>query len=417
VPDPNDSTPAAALVSLAETDQEGRYRLENIPPGRIYVTAGRLDQPTYYPGTLDAAAGRIVTITEGSQVSGIDFGIRDESAGRSGAMGFEPTVSIPLNFSIEGGGKLPIISGNNYPVLRFRQGGGLVLEVPFNQSSVQLFSPTAARSGDYQVEIADLPEGYAVKSIRLGSGETAIDLTRNALRVSAAAGSNTVLILNAAIVQTANGTTVISSSTQSDKTLSVVLTRTIRQDSRAKGVRVTGLGTSLRIPIYLYDVPGTVYDDGSFEFEGVPPGRHPLVRFVSPNVSLGVTVVVGDRDVEGVRLTQTPLLPQDLETNATLPAGNHPPGTILPLASIRGRVVQATSGAPIAEGGTVTLSGYRDRKQTYAVVGEGEFTIPDLLPGTYRIELAVSGYRAEAQTVVIDDADAEIIFRGERETR
>ena len=32
-----------ATVSLAETDSTGRYQLENVPPGRYYITAGRLD--------------------------------------------------------------------------------------------------------------------------------------------------------------------------------------------------------------------------------------------------------------------------------------------------------------------------------------------------------------------------------------
>ena len=55
LPDPADPTPASALVSITETDAEGRYRLENIPAGRYYITAGRVDLPTYYPGTVDVA--------------------------------------------------------------------------------------------------------------------------------------------------------------------------------------------------------------------------------------------------------------------------------------------------------------------------------------------------------------------------
>src|SRR3954463_13502606 len=42
-----------ALVSIAETDEDGRYRLEMIPPGRYLITAGRVDNPTFYPGAID----------------------------------------------------------------------------------------------------------------------------------------------------------------------------------------------------------------------------------------------------------------------------------------------------------------------------------------------------------------------------
>ncbi len=42
---------AAAMAGLAETDEQGRFTLENIPPGRYSIAAGRLDLQTYYPGT------------------------------------------------------------------------------------------------------------------------------------------------------------------------------------------------------------------------------------------------------------------------------------------------------------------------------------------------------------------------------
>ena len=49
---------AAALVSIAETDEAGRYRLENVPPGRYYIVAGRVDFPTYYPGAQEMTGGK-----------------------------------------------------------------------------------------------------------------------------------------------------------------------------------------------------------------------------------------------------------------------------------------------------------------------------------------------------------------------
>jgi Carboxypeptidase regulatory-like domain len=36
-------------ASLAETDKDGRYRLDRLPPGRYYILTGLVDAPTYYP--------------------------------------------------------------------------------------------------------------------------------------------------------------------------------------------------------------------------------------------------------------------------------------------------------------------------------------------------------------------------------
>src|SRR4051794_25668380 len=55
LPDPQterDFPAGTTLSSLARTDQEGKFRLDNISPGRYYISAGRVDAPTYYPGTL-----------------------------------------------------------------------------------------------------------------------------------------------------------------------------------------------------------------------------------------------------------------------------------------------------------------------------------------------------------------------------
>src|SRR4030095_5702308 len=59
--------------SLTETDSNGRYRLENIPPGRYYIQAGLVDNPNYYPGVAAASGATSIVVTAGATVSGIDF--------------------------------------------------------------------------------------------------------------------------------------------------------------------------------------------------------------------------------------------------------------------------------------------------------------------------------------------------------
>src|SRR5262245_63753255 len=48
---PEEAVGGLAMAGLAETDEAGRFTLENIPPGRYIIAAGRLDRQTFYPGT------------------------------------------------------------------------------------------------------------------------------------------------------------------------------------------------------------------------------------------------------------------------------------------------------------------------------------------------------------------------------
>ena len=133
------------------------------------------------------------------------------------------------------------------------------------------------------------------------------------------------------------------------------------------GVRITGSSIPSVVPIYLSGVSGTVYADGSFEFNGVSPGRHTLVRFTSTSTPAhGISIVVGDRDMGGVKLQSADvLLPQDIESDPARPSGNQAAGTIMPFASIHGKV-QDASGEPLAAGGAVTMTGYRNAKRAFA---------------------------------------------------
>jgi len=68
-----------AMVSLTQTDPTGRYLLEQIHAGRYYITAGRVDLPTYYPGTLQMSQATAISISSAAAVANIDFVIQDTS--------------------------------------------------------------------------------------------------------------------------------------------------------------------------------------------------------------------------------------------------------------------------------------------------------------------------------------------------
>lgn len=73
-----------ALSSLAQTDREGRYRLEDMPPGRYYVAVGPLRNVTYYPGVTDVTLATVVSIPGAGgipSVQNLDFAVAPATVG------------------------------------------------------------------------------------------------------------------------------------------------------------------------------------------------------------------------------------------------------------------------------------------------------------------------------------------------
>jgi hypothetical protein len=73
VPVSEDKAAAMALLGISQTDADGQYRLENIPPGRYFIFAGLIDFPSYYPNATSLDRATVVAVDSGATVSGIDF--------------------------------------------------------------------------------------------------------------------------------------------------------------------------------------------------------------------------------------------------------------------------------------------------------------------------------------------------------
>jgi hypothetical protein len=61
------------VVSSSDTDAAGRYRLENIVPGRYFIGAGTMDAPTLHPGVIEPSDATVVTVNAGQRINGVDF--------------------------------------------------------------------------------------------------------------------------------------------------------------------------------------------------------------------------------------------------------------------------------------------------------------------------------------------------------
>jgi hypothetical protein len=366
----------AIMSSLGETDSEGKFRLDTVPPGRYYIAAGRVDLPTYYPGTQLMANGELIQIEPGSTITLGGFVLIDESI-RTPTGNDVVYRSIPVQIRVENGARLPIYSSTGQTLLWLTRSDNTRTGLQMTGTSIRLPIPSTTVAGEFRAAIANLPEGYAVKAVMFGPD----NVTSSAFKVAAGASAGPLL--------------------------SVELTTVPVQATTGKGVRVTGYIPN-GFSVYLSGMPANLYSDGTFEFRNVPPGRHAIAVPDTATMSstLAASVVVGDRDIEGVRLVETPVLPFAPRAPAQPgPAGNHPAGTTVPLASLRGRVLEESSNRPLAEG-TAILTSFT--KASYPIGANGEFVVPSLFPGNYNLQIQVSGRTPINRKVTIGDEDVNL---------
>jgi hypothetical protein len=419
-----DAVSGAAMASLVTTDEAGRYRLENIPPGRYYITAGRVDFPTYFPGTLDT--GTIVSVTAKASIVDMNFALQDASIRTAAADPFLPALTVPILVHVENSGKQPVSANGVYITIGLtRTADGVRSDIPLSGPAIRAAVPSAVVGAEYLITVDNLPDGYVLKSLTYGS----TDLMTDTLKLTAAnflqlAPASTV---NGFAVTVNGGTYTVSFQTTGGTITSVPISApplsgvasnainvtlgTVPSTPRpSPGVRITG-----RAPvngawsIYRGDMPGTFFADGTFELQGVPPGRH--IILLQDNTSSPQTphfyaalANVGDRNLDGVALDSTNILPTrslDQPTTAGVPISSG----AQPLAGFFGRVVEEEDGRPISQG-SVTVLG---RTRTTIPIGrDGRFDLPHLLPGSYDFRVEVYEHFIRYETVVIDDRDIHV---------
>jgi len=370
-----DLNAVATMSSLGETDAEGRFRLETVPPGRYYIAAGRVDLPTYYPGTPLITNGEMIEVTPGSSITLGEFSMTDESIRTPTALD-AVYREIPVKIRVDNGARLPIYSTKGQTLLWLTRSDNARTCLQMTGTSIRIAVPSALVAGEFRASVANLPEGYAVKSVMFGAD----NVTSSPFKISAG--------------------------TSAAPLLSVELTTVPATDVRSQGVRVMGR-ISGGLSVYLSGMPANLYSDGTFEFRNVPPGRHAIAVPDSATSShtLAASIVVGEHDIEGVELVDTPVLPFAPRAPATPgPAGNHSAGPVR-LASLRGRVLEQDSKRPLREGIAI-LTSYT--AASYTIGANGEFDIPRLFPGNYNLQIQVAGRTPISRKVTIGDEDVNL---------
>jgi hypothetical protein len=277
--------------------------------------------------------------------------------------------------TVQNGGKLPLSSNGRFVTVRLETSAGTEDSFPVDAGNVGI---VVVGNMDVRATVENLPDSYTVESVMYGT----TNVTQGSFRLSGPPFT----------------------SVQS------VLSITLRASPPVSGAgsRVTGTTGSLeKRLIYMSGKPGVVYFDGTFEFRDIPPGRHVIGTLKNPSMARAAIVVVGDRDVSGIALKETVLLPPDIsDPKDPLPAGSHPPGTILPLIRVSGTVLDESSKEPIRSGELILKSGNAFR--TFPIDQNGRFEPFSLVPGTYDIRFEVFGHGTLGPDLVVDDKDLDL---------
>jgi hypothetical protein len=170
---------ALSIVSLAETDSDGRYRLVDIPAGRYLVVVGALDSLIYFPGVQAQTMATAVVVAAGVTVTDRDIHIP-----LSAVTSLKNRLN--LSVSVEGGGPFPAFGELTFtPTDTTRPPFVVTVRTPARdallaQSEYGILFP-APPPGEYRISIDTLPSTYFVKAMVSG----ATDLQKAPLEVTA----------------------------------------------------------------------------------------------------------------------------------------------------------------------------------------------------------------------------------------
>jgi hypothetical protein len=70
-----DDPSASTMLSVAETDSAGRFRLTNVPAGKYYIVAGRLSDLRYYPSGADRSTATQILVEPARTRAEVNFSV------------------------------------------------------------------------------------------------------------------------------------------------------------------------------------------------------------------------------------------------------------------------------------------------------------------------------------------------------
>ncbi len=416
------------LMAFTLTDNAGRYRIDDIPPGRYLIAAGLIGSFTYLPGTADETKATTVSVVAGSTTANLDFelavaagvrlrGVAGIPAGNfprarlatlngrtlSPSEAIDPVDSavqedgsfefrgiMPGNYTIEflpTGQQIALTVGSaNIDNIKVKAPSVVTGRVLVEDGGPLLTSPSQVNAASTFLRIATIPPDGSGNNYHPVAGNGTFGFT---LPADATYGVEVYdLPFGYYVKSIRSGGLAAKSIRLSDGTrphqLDVVLTKQ-RPAAEPPGVAVrgrvsssnpalpAGLQVALTMTPPFYHSGVRVEGDGSFSFHDVPEGNY-SAALVSGGFTMSVPVIVGTTNIDNLELSV--------------------PGQV----SLKGRVLLENGSNPTALP-TFSMRFSRSTGQFFiATAKEGTFSV-NLLEGDYRITFTSLPERYTLQSV------------------
>lgn len=432
---------AGDLIAFTLSDNAGRYKIDDIPPGRYSIAAGLIGAFTYLPGTTDETKATTISVAAGSTTENLNFklatapGVRIRGAVGIPASNFprtrmatltgaesEPKDAVvnddgsfefrgimPGNYSIE---FLPTgqhvslkVASANIDDIKVKAAAVITGRVFVEDGGPLLTSPSQVGAASTFLQVATIPadgSGYSYHPVTL-NGTFAFTLPTDStygIEVYALPIGYYVKSIRSGNTDVLAAKGIALNDRLGPQELDIVLTKQ-RPATEPAGVTVRGRVTSsgratppglqvamtMTPPLYRSGV--LVESDGAFVFRDVQPGIYTASINSPGRRTVSTPVVVGNTDIDDVKLQVESENP--LNIRVRLANGN---ASVPPLVNVRfsrsdGREFRAA----VNRDGTIAAS------------------LPD---GTYQATLSSlpSRYVLESMTYGSADAGKSMIIDG-----
>ena len=258
------------IVGVTQSGSDGRYELNQIPPGRYYILAGQAEYPTYYPGVTEPKSATAVRVNAGARLRA-DFPIRRVGITIAGRVVYERPPAQP-------------------PFVRL--------------SNTRTGTPRDSSLDEGTFEFRNVVPG----TYRL-EGSAELDLAAVTITANSEDVRNIRLAPKSLKLYSLSGRILISP------------TGSVVDLTKLRVVAGTSSAESARLPR-----TANVRADGTFEILDVSTGPYRLSAKSDTAVSINEKEIsIVDRDLTGVEVTVTPQIPArirvTMDKNGPLPEG------------------------------------------------------------------------------------------------
>jgi protocatechuate 3,4-dioxygenase beta subunit len=344
-----------------ETDDRGIYRLFGLRSGRYIVMAGGEDdwlrhlvkakrtQLTYHPDVLNQAEAKVIEVTDGSEITGVDIRLRD------------PVKSYTVSGRVvdsETGKPVPQAQVNCFSVENQEEESGNSVANPTTDTEGN-FSAAGLKPGKYKAKVF-VHQVYGGEYYSESKFFEVHDADLNGVEIPARRGAT---IRGVVIVE--EGADALTQTRLAQSTLDMTVMQPYLQSYRSVGWLMTKIGA-----------------DGGFQLNGAPPGKAMIRLPFASSPPLHFLRIERGGAVVGDTLEISPGEKIDNVRVIVAQGGG----------SIRGSL--KIVGGTLPDGAALSVDAFREGPPAVHASGvadeKGRFVIKGLLTGEYRLNISAS---------------------------